>query len=65
MESLKNPNIVQIIDVLQTENNYYLIIEYCNDGDLDKLLFKSNSIDHNDHYKFLIDMLKAFITLIM
>ena len=39
-------------------------MEYCNDGDLDHLLYKSGSIDHNDHYDFLIDILKAFITLI-
>lgn len=35
LRSLKNPNIIEIIDVLQTENNFYLILEYCNMGDLE------------------------------
>jgi serine/threonine protein kinase len=52
------------MDVLQTENHFYLVMEYCNCGDLDHLLFKSNSVAPADHYKFLIDMLTAFISLI-
>jgi serine/threonine protein kinase len=61
MELLHSPNVVKMIDVLQTDNNYYLVMEYCQLGDLDRLMAK---LDPNEHYKFLIDMLTAFTQLI-
>ncbi|CAD8158977.1 unnamed protein product [Paramecium pentaurelia] len=64
LKSLKNPNIIEIIDVLQTENNYYIILEYCNHGDLESLIYKTHQITHEDHFQFLIDILTAFTTLI-
>ena len=36
MKRLTNPNIVQLLDVLETMNNYYLIQEVCEGGDLAK-----------------------------
>lgn len=38
MQKLKSPNIVQLMDVMETNNNYYIIQEFCDSGDLDKLL---------------------------
>jgi serine/threonine protein kinase len=61
MRSLQNQNIVQIMDVIQSENNYYLVMEYCNSGDLEMALRKSLNIDH---YRVLINVLSAFIVLI-
>ena len=31
---LKHPNIVRLIDYIRTENNNYLVFEYCGGGDL-------------------------------
>lgn len=36
MMKLKNPNIVKFLDKLETDNNYYIIQELCEDGDLAK-----------------------------
>ena len=38
MQKLKSPNIVGLLDVMETSNNYYIIQEYCDDGDLDEYL---------------------------
>lgn len=40
MQKLKSPNIVQLMDVMETNNNYYIIQEYCDSGDLDKMIEK-------------------------
>lgn len=64
MRSLKNPNIIEIIDVLQTDNNYYIILEYCDQGDLEHLINKQKGINPQDHYHFLLDILTAFTSLI-
>ena len=38
MKKLKNKNIVRLIDVLETGNNFYVITEFCEGGDLLKEL---------------------------
>jgi serine/threonine protein kinase len=34
MKKLKGANVVQLLDVLETTNNYYIVQEYCDSGDL-------------------------------
>ena len=36
MQKLKSPNIVSLIQVLETENNYYFVQEFCDGGDFSK-----------------------------
>jgi serine/threonine protein kinase len=33
-----HPNIVKFIDFSETQNNIYFFLEYCNQGDLEKLV---------------------------
>ncbi|KAM3143611.1 hypothetical protein pb186bvf_004373 [Paramecium bursaria] len=50
MKQVKHENVVQLITFLQTPNNYYLILEYCNDGTLDQFIKKKNQ---SNQIKFL------------
>ena len=34
LQMLRHPNIVQVFDILETGNNYYLVTELCNGGEL-------------------------------
>ena len=34
MQMLRHSNIVQVFDILETGNNYYLVTELCNGGEL-------------------------------
>lgn len=34
LKSCKNNNIIRLIDIKKTVNNIYLILEFCNEGDL-------------------------------
>jgi len=40
LKRLKHPNIVRLIDVLQSYNSMYIITEFCKDGDLRESLLK-------------------------
>ncbi|CAD8197134.1 unnamed protein product [Paramecium octaurelia] len=68
MQKLKSPNIVQLMDVMETNNNYYIIQEYCDSGDLDKLIenyvSQKKTMPEKDAVKFMIDILNGFIQLI-
>ena len=35
--ALKHKNIVQVIDLVQTAHNYYIIMEFCSGGNLRKV----------------------------
>ena len=34
LQMLRHPNIIQVFDVLETGNNYYLVTELCDGGEL-------------------------------
>ncbi len=34
LEKANHPNIVKMVDRMKSKNHYYLILEYCNGGDL-------------------------------
>lgn len=40
MKELNHPNLVRMLDVYQTSNNFYLILEYCPQGDLEQMIRK-------------------------
>lgn len=37
LTNIDSPYVIQLRDIQKTENNYYLIMEYCNGGDLENL----------------------------
>ena len=40
MHDLNHPNIVKLVDVKKTKNHYYIMMEYCNGGELEGALEK-------------------------
>ena len=34
LERTNHPNVVEMLDRMKSKNSYYLILEYCNGGDL-------------------------------
>ena len=54
MKQLNNANIVKFIDYLESKDNCYLVMEYCNGGDLEcimkniSLLFYSTFINQKE-----------------
>ncbi|CAD8163035.1 unnamed protein product [Paramecium octaurelia] len=64
MQKLKSPNIVQLLDVMETNNNYYIVQEYCDGGDFDELLKKRKLLPEKEAIKFLVDVLNGFTQLI-
>ena len=53
MKQVQSDHIVHLIDVQQTQNNYYIIQEYCNGGDLKKLLIKDKKISESEAVSIL------------
>ena len=50
--------------MIETKNNYYVIQEFCEDGDLEKYLKKNKFLPEELAKKILIDILKGFTELV-
>ncbi|CAK72388.1 unnamed protein product (macronuclear) [Paramecium tetraurelia] len=64
MQKLNNKNIVQLIDVLETSNNIYIIQEICESGDLAKYLKQHQFVNEQQALKIMTEILQGFIELI-
>ena len=44
LKKLSHINIIKCFDIYSTVNNYYIITEFCNEGDLENLLKKREKL---------------------
>lgn len=45
LKTCDNRNIIKLYDIKKTANNFYLILEYCNEGDLSAYLKKKKTLN--------------------
>jgi serine/threonine protein kinase len=38
MQEIHHPNLLHLYDLVETHQNYYLVLQLCEDGDLEKLI---------------------------
>ncbi|CAD8191442.1 unnamed protein product [Paramecium pentaurelia] len=59
LKKLHSKNIVRLFDVCESQSNYYLIQEYCKQGDLRKIL-KQKRLEEQEALKILHDILSGY-----
>lgn len=64
LKTCDNRNIIRLYDIKKTSNNFYLITEYCNEGDLMALLKKKKTFTEDEAVEYFVQMLNAFKTLV-
>lgn len=60
MKKLKSEYVVRLLDVLETNNNYYIVQEFCDGGDLGIQIEKQLKLDEATATKILIHILTGF-----
>ena len=56
MRAINHPNVVKLYDVKKSSNNFYLICEYCNNGNLENyLLSRQNKLSLLESIKIMKD----------
>jgi len=50
LQAIKNENIIKFHEVFRTQNNVYLVYEYCNGGTLESYIRKKKFIPENEVY---------------
>jgi serine/threonine-protein kinase ULK2 len=64
LRTCNNPNIIKLYDIKKTKNNIYLILEYCNEGDLMQFIKKKERLTEDEAIELLVQILTAFKTLV-
>lgn len=64
LRSCNNENIIKLYDIKKTANNFYLILEYCNEGDLMQYLKAKQYINEEEAIEYFLQILNAFKTLV-
>jgi serine/threonine protein kinase len=59
MQKLRHPNIVELYEVVYTQNNIYLIMEYCSGGDL-KRFCMNKKINEEMAFNIIRQIAKGF-----
>lgn len=62
LKTIKNPNVVKLYDSFQENGRYYLILEYCNSGDLENYMKKqpNRCISEAEALGFFKQLLNGF-----
>lgn len=65
MNDIKHPNILHLYDFLESKENFYLIVNYCNQGSLEDYLANNNSsyFKEDSAVFFLRQIANAFVEL--
>jgi serine/threonine protein kinase len=60
MSKLNHPNIMHLFEVMETAHNYYLVIQFCNNGDLETYLKKMGRLSEEEAVYFLMQIMNGF-----
>lgn len=64
LKTCNNENIMKLYDLKKTSNNFYLVLEYCNEGDLSQYLKERKYLTEDECVEILIQILNGFKTLV-
>lgn len=60
MSEINHANIMHLYEFMETTHNYYLVIQYCNNGDLEEYLKKMGNLGEDEAVYFLMQMMNGF-----
>ena len=60
MASIKHPNIMHLYELLETNNNYYLVLDYCRSGDMESYVKKHKGLGEEESVYLLMQVMNGF-----
>jgi len=54
MSTINHPNIMHLYEFMETANNYYLVIQFCNGGDMEQHLKKHLRLTESEAVYYLM-----------
>ena len=60
MSRLNHRNLMNMYEYMETQNNYYLVLRYCNNKDLDSYIKRVGKLDEEEAVYFLMQIMNGF-----
>ena len=60
MQEINHQNIMHLYEFMESQNNYYLVLQYCNNGDLEEYLKKKHHLAEEEAVYFLKQIMNGF-----
>ena len=57
MSKINHPNVMHLFEFMETQNNYYLVIQYCNNGDLEAYMKKMGRLSEQGKFKLFFNFI--------
>ena len=64
LSRIENPNIIRFLEMLKSQNNMYLVYEFCNGGTLEEAIKAKKFLDEKRSIEVFLQLLNAFKTLV-
>ncbi|XDV54406.1 hypothetical protein PO909_022702 [Leuciscus waleckii] len=58
-QMIRHPHITQLLDILETENSYYLVMELCPGGNLMNHIYEKKGLDEREAQKYVRQLVMA------
>ncbi|XP_036393337.1 hormonally up-regulated neu tumor-associated kinase homolog A-like [Megalops cyprinoides] len=58
-QMIRHPNITQLLDILETENSYYLVLELCPGGNLMNHIYEKKRLEEGEAQKYVRQLVIA------
>lgn len=58
-QMIRHPNITQLLDILETENSYYLVMELCSGGNLMHKIYEKKRLEEHEVRKYIRQLILA------
>ncbi|XP_028840755.1 hormonally up-regulated neu tumor-associated kinase homolog [Denticeps clupeoides] len=58
-QMIRHPNITQLLDILETDNSYYLVMELCTGGNLMNQIYEKKRLDERVAQKYVRQLVMA------
>lgn len=63
LKKLNNPNVISFVEMLQSQNNVYLVYEFCNGGTLEDIIKKKKILNEKEALVIFQQIMNAFRSL--
>lgn len=60
MSKINHPNVMKKVDFFETSNSYYIVMPFCNGGDLQRYIDRHGKLSESEAVYFLMQMMSGF-----
>lgn len=61
MKKLNHPHLLKLIDFLESDSNYYVVVPFCKGGDMEKKIIKQGRLEEAEAVFYLKQIMSGFL----